>query len=71
MFERTEARATGAAELLAAERRHVLADQLRAILPAAISILESDEGVWLSGSDLSARLVVESSLRWTIAGLLR
>jgi hypothetical protein len=71
MLERTEARAISTAETHAAERRSALADQLRAILPSAISVLESDEGVWLSGPGLGARLILDSSLRWTIAGLLR
>jgi hypothetical protein len=31
----------------------------------------TDEGVLLSGPGLGHRLVLDSSLRWTIAGLLK
>lgn len=71
MFERFEARAHGAAEAVAARRKARLADQLREILPGAISVEATDDGVLLSGPGLEQRLVVDSSLRWTIAGLLK
>jgi hypothetical protein len=71
MFERFEARASGAAEALAAARKARLADQLRTILPPEIGVEASDDGVELSGPGLERRLVLDSSLRWTIAGLLK
>ena len=71
MFERFETRALGAAESAAAERKARLADQLKSILPREIGVEATDEGVLLSGPGLERRLVLDSSLRWTIAGLLK
>ena len=71
MFERFEARAASAAEAAAGGRKARLADQLRTILPREIGVEESDDGVLLSGPGLERRLVLDSSLRWTIAGLLK
>ena len=71
MFEQFEARATGTAESAVAERKARLADQLRTILPREIGVEATDEGVLLSGPGLERRLVLDSSLRWTIAGLLK
>jgi hypothetical protein len=71
MFERLEARAERAAETRAGERKEALAEQLRALLPHTISIEANDDGVILSGPGLGRRLVLDASLRWTIAGLLK
>ena len=71
MFERLEARADRAAQAHAAERRDALAGQLRALLPGEVRVETSEEGVLLSGLGLGRRVVLDSSLRWTIAGLLK
>jgi hypothetical protein len=71
MFERFEARAAGAAEAAAAERKARLAAQLRTILPGEIGVEATGDGVLLSGPGLERRLMLDSSLRWTIAGLLK
>ena len=71
MFERFEARAIAAAEGVAAAQRARLADALRTILPLEIGVEPTDDGVLLSGPGLERRLVLDSSLRWTIAGLLK
>ena len=71
MFERLEARAERAAAARAAERKHALAAQLRAILPDSVSVEADEAGVRLSGPGLGRRLVLDASLRWTIAGLLK
>jgi hypothetical protein len=71
MFERLEARANRAAVARAAERKQNLAAQLREILPREISIEAREEGVALSGPGLARRVVLDASLRWTIAGLLK
>ena len=71
MFERCEARAASAAEAFAAERKARLAAQLKAILPREIGVEMTDDGVLLSGPGLERRLVLDASLRWTIAGLLK
>ena len=71
MFERCEARAARGAGAAAAERKARLADQLRTILPREIGVEATDDGVLLSGPGLERRLVLDSSLRWTIAGLLK
>jgi hypothetical protein len=44
---------------------------LRALLPSEVRVETSDEGVLLSGLGLGRRVVLDSSLRWTIAGLLK
>jgi hypothetical protein len=71
MFERLEARAERAAEARAAERKQALADQLRAILPRDVSVEANDQGVTVSGPGLGRRTMLDASLRWTIAGLLK
>ena len=71
MFERLEARAGGAAERAVAERIAALAGQLREILPREVSVEPTDEGVLLAGRGLGGRIVLDASLRWTIAGLLK
>jgi hypothetical protein len=71
MFERLEARAERAAETRATERKQALAQQLRAILPASVSVEAHEAGVIVSGPGLGRRLVLDASLRWTIAGLLK
>lgn len=71
MFERLEARGERAAEARATERKQALAEQLRALLPASIGVEAEERGVVLSGPGLGRRLVLDSSLRWTIAGLLK
>ena len=71
MFERLEARAKRAAESRAIDRKEALAEQLRTLLPGMIEVEASREGVTLSGPGLGRRLVLDASLRWTIAGLLK
>ena len=71
MFERLEAHAGRAAEAGVAERIAALAGQLREILPREIGVEPTDEGVLLSSPRLGERVVLDASLRWTIAGLLR
>lgn len=71
MFERLESRAGRAVEARAAERRQALAEELRALLPADIEVEPSDDGVRLSGRGLGGKMMRDSSLRWTIAGLLK
>lgn len=71
MFERLEARASRAAEGRATQRKDALAEQLRAILPPEISVEANEDGVVLSGRGLGRRTVLDASLRWTIAGLLK
>jgi hypothetical protein len=71
MFERLEARACRAAEARAGDRKGALAAQLRAILPRDVSVETSEDGVTLSGRGIERRLVLDASLRWTVAGLLR
>ena len=64
-------RAAGAAESAATDRKARLADQLRTLLPREIGVETVDEGVLISGPGLEGQLVLDSSLRWTIAGLLK
>jgi hypothetical protein len=71
MFEPLEARMAQAAEARADSRTAALAAQLRAILPAEVQVEAGEEGVTLSGLGLGRRLVIDTSLRWTIAGLLK
>jgi hypothetical protein len=71
MFEKLEARAARAAETHADARKSALAEQLRAILPPDIGIETSEAGVTLSGRGLDQRFVLDASLRWTVAGLLK
>lgn len=71
MFERLEADAARAAGTHADARKTALAAQLRAILPAEIGVTETEEGVMLSGHGLERRFVLDASLRWTVAGLLK
>ena len=71
MFERLESHAARLAEARASERKRALAEQLGALLPRSVSIAVDDDGVLISGPGLGRRLVLDSSLRWTIAGLLK
>ncbi len=71
MFEPLEVRAALAAEARAKARTAALAEQLRAILPGDVAVETGDDGVMLSGPGIGRRMVLESSLRWTIAGLLK
>ena len=71
MFEAFEARAQRAAEGRAAARAERLATELRALLPPEVVIETSEEGVLLSGLGIGHRHVLDASLRWTIAGLLK
>lgn len=71
MFEELDRRAVGLAEARAGNRKDALAEQLRAILPREVEVETSEEGVLLSGLGLGRRTVLDSSLRWTIAGLLK
>jgi hypothetical protein len=70
MFERLETRAQRAAETRADERKQALAERLRALLPPSVRVEADERGVALSGPGLERRIVLDSSLRWTIAGLL-
>jgi len=70
MFEGLESRARAAADARAAERQAALARQLRELLPREVGVEESGEGVLLSGRGVEQRLVLDASLRWTIAGLV-
>ena len=71
MFERLEARAERAAKARAAVRTAELADRLRAILPIGVSIEAGEAGIMVSGPGIARRFVLDASLRWTIAGLLK
>ena len=71
MFERLDSRAGRVAETRKAERKDALAEQLRALLPPEVKVETSEDGVLLSGLGLGRRVVLDSSLRWTIAGLLK
>jgi hypothetical protein len=71
MFEELEARAARAAEQRAGARKHELAEALRELLPAEVAIETIEEGVLLSGPGLGRRVMLDASLRWTIAGLLK
>jgi hypothetical protein len=71
MFEELEACAARAADRRARARTHQLAEQLRALLPPEVAVETSEEGVLLSGLGLGRRVVLDASLRWTLAGLLK
>ena len=71
MFEQLEARAGRAAEAGVADRIAMLAGQLREVLPREVEVTPTGEGVLLSGRGLGERIVLDASLRWTIAGLLK
>lgn len=71
MFEELETRAGSAAARRVEARTHDLAEGLRALLPPEVSVETNEEGVLLSGPGLGHRVVLDASLRWTIAGLLR
>lgn len=71
MFERLESRARAEANARVAERTSALADHLHALLPRDIAIEETDDGVLLTGRGLARKLVLDASLRWTLAGLLK
>ena len=71
MFEALEARAQRAAATCAEARRHDLAEALRALLPPEVAIETIEEGVLLSGPGFGRRVMLDASLRWTIAGLLK
>lgn len=71
MFESLEARVGRAAEARAASKRQVLAEQLRELLPSDIRVEPADDGVRISGPRLGEKMMLDASLRWTIAGLLK
>ena len=71
MFEAFEARAARAAERRAEVRTDGLAEALRALLPPDVAVETIEEGVLLSGPGLGRRVMLDASLRWTIAGLLK
>ena len=71
MFEELEARARRAAETRAGLRTHDLAEELRALLPPEVAVETVEEGVLLSGPGLGRRVMLDASLRWTLAGLLK
>jgi hypothetical protein len=71
MFEELEARAARAAATRAGARTHQLAEELRTLLPPDVVIETIEEGVLLSGPGLGRRVVLDASLRWTLAGLLK
>lgn len=71
MFENLETRGARVAAACADARTQQLAEALRSLLPPDVRIETIEEGVLLSGPGFDRRLVQDSSLRWTIAGLLR
>jgi hypothetical protein len=71
MFERLESRAAEVADAHVADRISALAGQLRELLPSDISVEAGEDGVLLTGPGLGQRFILDSSLRWTIAGLLK
>ena len=71
MFEDVDRRVAQVAGARASERKEALAEQLRALLPNEVKVETSEEGVLLSGLGLGRRTVLDASLRWTIAGLLK
>jgi hypothetical protein len=71
MLERLESRAAAVADARATDKIMVLAGQLRELLPSDINVEAGEEGVLLAGPGLGHRFVLDSSLRWTIAGLLK
>ena len=71
MFEAFEARAARVAETRAGERTQNLAEELRALLPPEVAVETIEEGVLLSGPGFGRRVMLDASLRWTIAGLLK
>ncbi len=71
MFDTLEARAARAADARVTERTAMLAELLRAILPPGTSVEAGDEGVIVSGRGIGRRVMLDSSLRWTIAGLVK
>jgi hypothetical protein len=71
MIEQLTSRADVATESRVGERKAMLARQLRELLPPEISIEPTADGVLLAGRGLDRRLVLDASLRWTIAGLLK
>ncbi len=71
MFEEMEARARRAAETRVEGRKTELAAALRTLLPPEVRVETSEEGVLLSGLGLGRRVVLDASLRWTLAGLLK
>lgn len=71
MFEELEARAARAANERAGTRRQALAEELRGLLPSEVQIQTNEDGVLLSGPGFGRRFVLDASLRWTIAGLLK
>lgn len=71
MLERLESRADGAAEARVVQRTAALAQQLRDLLPRDIDVEATGDGVLLTGRGLGQQFVLDASLRWTIAGLLK
>lgn len=71
MFERLESRVAAEADARVADRIGALADQLRELLPRDIRVEAGADGVLLSGPGLGQKFILDSSLRWTIAGLLK
>lgn len=71
MFEDLKARAGRHAEALARARGDELAARLGELLPRGVAVERVEGGVMLSGRGLKRRLVLDASLRWTVAGLIR
>jgi len=71
MFEDFEARAGRLAAGRAEAQTQGLAEALRDLLPPEVRVETNEEGVLLSGLGLGRRVVLDASLRWTIAGLLK
>lgn len=71
MFETLTARIAELARRKAEARASILVEALREVLPREIAITAVDQGVRLAGRGLSRRFALDSSLRWTIAGLIR
>ena len=68
MFEGLEARVRVRAEQMARRRAALLAEQLKAEVPAGIAVEAADEDVRLSGRKLMRRFVMDRGLRWLIPG---
>lgn len=71
MFEGFEGCAARAAERRAEARRYELVEELRGLLPPEVMIEPIEEGILLSGPGFGRRVLLDASLRWTIAGLLK
>lgn len=71
MFERLMLRSAALAERAARRRKGELAEGLRGALGRSAAVVESDEGVTLSGRGLARRFALEPALRWLLPGIGR